>query len=273
MTFARGSLSDPFIAANWSNPDIYFQARLVYWRFGPGSYSARSPRIDPAIRTGVFLVAGQSNGAAYAVGAPYIPTNAAVVDSLSIFDGGVYEGKDPGPNMDGTGTSWLYRLADKLIASSVYDRVIMIPAAMGSAASDYYMADGPLVGFIPSAHRRCQSMGMNITAILWQQGERDGGTGVTTDQYVENLQSIIAICRAAGCDAPWLVAKSTYQGNVTSGAIRAACDQLVDGVDVFAGPDTDALGGVTYRADTTHFNAVGADAAATLWMNAITAAL
>ncbi len=44
-------------------------------------------------------------------------------------------------------------------------------------------------------------------------------------------------------------------------------------LNVYPGPLTDDLTSPTYRYDTTHFNATGADTAATRWVTAIETAL
>jgi hypothetical protein len=244
--------------------------RIPYWRIEPRGYASRSPRLVSGENTGVFVVMGQSNGAAYGSGSLITPTNASKVDTLSIFDGGMYEGKDPGPNMDGLGTSWLYRLADRLIPGNFYDRVIMLPIAMGSALCIDYTPGGVLEHFGPVAHRRCAALDIPISGFLWQQGEGDGGMG--TAAYKALLQSVIDTTREAGSTAPWFIGKSTYSGGVTSATVRAACAEIVDNVDIFAGADTDTLTGA-YRSDGVHFNETGCIAAAGLWQSAITAVL
>jgi hypothetical protein len=192
----------------------------------------------------------------------------------SIFNGGLYEGKDPGPNVDGIGTSWLYRFADRLRGSAQYDRVIMVPVGMGSAAARYFAPNGVVGNFIPVAVKRLASLGLPVTAFLWQQGERDGGEGTSTAQYADALRSIMQASRDAGSVAPWLIGKSTYQGGVISNSIRLACDQLVNNADVFPGADTDTLVGTTYReAGLTHFNSLGCEFAAALWQTALNVAV
>lgn len=79
--------------------------------------------------------------------------------------------------------------------------------------------------------------------------------------------------RGEGCIAPSLLAKSTFAPGVgISSPIRAAIDGAVNGSDIFAGPDCDGLD-TSYRYDNQHWNASGNAAAATLWRDAILAAL
>lgn len=273
MSVARGSLTDPFICANWGDTsDPYFKDHIQFWINEPRGYAARPPRVASGERTAVVIVAGQSNSVAHGVGGAFSPVNAGKVDSLSIFNGGVYEGKDPGPNVDGPAISWLYRFADKLISAGKYDRVIMVPIGMGSASVANFAPGGVLGNFIPVAVRRCMSLSLPITAILWQQGERENMDGVSQAIYQSTLQAVIDASRTAGVTAPWLVGKSTMLSGITSSPIRAALAAVVNNIDVFAGADTDTLGGTTYREPgLTHFNPNGCDAAAALWYAALNA--
>lgn len=273
MIGSNGSTADPYLALNWSSNHSHIPMRLPYWYTLPTGYAARSPRVVPAQRTAAFVVLGQSNAAAYGVGAAHVPVNSAVVDSLSIFNGGIYEGKDPGPNMDGPGISWLYRFADLLITAGHYDRVIMVPAAMGSARCADYAPGGVLQRFPAVAHRRLAAIGLPVTAYLWQQGESDGGGTVSAAQYQAMLQAIIDGSRLAGSAAPWLIGKSTYSLGVTSAEVRAGCAAVVNGTDVFNGADTDTLTAAYRAADNVHFSATGCASAASLWRAAVVAAL
>lgn len=261
---------DDWSIANWGDTTIYFPERVHYWRDDPVGYNLREASISPSERNGVFLVAGQSNAAAYGSGLPFAPENKGKVDSFSAFNGKMYEGKDPGPNMDGTGSSWLYRLADKLISEGYYQRVIMVPLAMGSARADYYLPGAVLGKFIPVAVKRLADLGIPITGVLWQQGESDGGANTARGQYVQTLSAIISQSKEAGLRSPWLIGKSTYQGGKQNNVVRDACADLVNGIDILSGADTDALKGDRFRSEgLTHFNAAGLDAAANLWLRAI----
>lgn len=221
---------------------------------------------------GVFIVAGQSNGANHAIGGLYIPTNSSEIGNLNFLDGGMYQGQDPALGASGTGGSWLFRFADSLISEEVYDRVVIVPIAVGGSSINDWLPAGILGRHLAVAYRRCAALSLSVTAVLWQQGESDHGMASAT--YQSNLQSVIETAREAGIAAPFLVGKSTYNAGNVDNDIRAACTAIVDGVGIFAGADTDALTGESYRAgDLTHFNAAGAAAAASLWAGAVEAAL
>lgn len=233
--------------------------------------SIRDPRLASGQNTGVFIVAGQSNGANYTVGAAYTQTNPTKIDVLSIYDGGTYAATEPllgceTYGSDQTRGNVFTQVADQLISAGIFQRVILIPIAIGGTPVNLWttsFGDRLMVAF-----KRAQAVGLTVTAVLWQQGESDPATSQAS--YQADLNTVIAKPRAAGFNAPWFVAKCTYFTGTTSAAVRAAQAAIVNGTNIFAGPDTDTLGS-TYRYDNAHFSSTGATSAATLWKNAIDA--
>lgn len=230
----------------------------------------RDPRLNIGESTAVFIVAGQSQAANYQPTAT--PTNASKIDQISIDDGGCYAAIDPllGCN-NGANTGNLFlRVADKLITNGDWDRVILVPCAVGGTSITRWTAGGDLHSRLLAARARSVARGLPVTAVLWQQGEADGAAGMSQANWQTHFGNMLTAFRATGETCPWLVAKSTLQSNATSSAIRAAQAAVVSGT-VFAGPDTDTLTGGTNRADGTHFTSTGANAAADLWVTAIEA--
>jgi hypothetical protein len=236
------------------------------------------PRLVAGESTAVFVTGGQSMSS-NTVDTPYTPTNATKVDQINVHDGGTYRAVDPllGCEIDttgNTGTVWS-RLGDKLIDGGVFQRVIFIPVGLGGTSADDWNSNQALYNRLVVAGRRAAAVGLPVTGFLWAQGERDGVLGTAQAAWQASTSGIIAKVRAAGFGAPWFIAKSTYQAGATSATIRAAQAAMVNGTDIFAGPDTDTLTGtsVNRQADNTHFKAAGADAAAALWKTAIDAVL
>ncbi|NTG12684.1 sialate O-acetylesterase [Agrobacterium rhizogenes] len=229
-----------------------------------------TPRLTSGANTAVLLVVGQSNAANYASASLYAPTNATKIDNLSIVDGGTYRGSDPGLGCTGNLASWLFRSADLLINDSTFDRVILVPIAVGGTSITLWAPTGSLFSRISAAIARCSNVGLSVSAVAWQQGEAD--TSMAQATYAGHLTSIISATRALGMPAPWFIGKSTYNGGVTSPTVRAACAEVVNNVDIFAGADTDTLTGTTYREPSlVHFNEAGINAAAGLWRDALEA--
>lgn len=234
-------------------------------------------RIAPGETVAVFIIAGQSLAANVngVVGDPaYVPVYPSRCDMLNIDDGAIYAAKEPmlGCETAGGGKSIFVRVADKLIAAGYRQRVILINVAIGGTSSDVWKND--LYQRIVIANERAKAKGLTVNAVLWQQGEADNFYSVNQTTYAANMTSVINSVRAKGVSAPWILAKSTKTANSDSAAIRAAVDQLANGVDIFVGPDNDSLTGGNRIADGTHMTApVGCDNAAILWRNSIQAIL
>jgi hypothetical protein len=242
----------------------------VAMNIDPRDKSIRDPRLTSGETTGVFVVAGQSN-CANTVDTLYTPTNSDKVDNLNVFDGGLYAFVDPPVGCAGILGSWLGRLGDKLIAASVFERVIFCPIGVSATAIASWVPGGPLNQNLVVAAKRLAAVGLSVTAFLWQQGESNHGTSRAS--YAASLADVISTPRDEGFNAPWFLAKSTLIAGATDSNVRGAIDDTVNGTDIFAGADTDTLTGTTYRqaSNDPHFTATGADAAAGLWTTALNA--
>lgn len=237
-----------------------------------------SAKLDPGEETAVMILVGQSLAGNWN-DAAYTPTNTKV-ENFNIFDGGVYRcsggpllGCDGGMKSNGTPLSNIFpRVGDKLIDAEHFDRVIFAPMALGGSAINVWL--GPAAERILVMKRRLDAAGLAATHILFSGGETDAALGTSQATCEANLLSVLAAFRTVGIDAPMWVARETWaSGSQPAGAaaVRAAQAAVVDNVDIFAGPDLDTLNN-TNRDDTeTHFNATGADAAAGLWLAALTA--
>lgn len=260
-----------------SRPDPYI---FPEWAAGnppggnnrPAGKAIRNPRINAGENTGVFIVAGQSNASNYTMGAAYTQANPSKIDVLNIYDGGVYAATEPvlgceTYGSDQTRGNIFVQVADQLISAGVFQRVILIPIAIGGTPVNLWTT--PFGDRLMVAFRRAQAVGLTVTGVLWMQGEADPGN--TQAVYQADLASVIAKPRAQGFAAPWFIGRCTYFTGTTSAAVRAAQTAIVNNVDIFAGADTDTLT-AAYRYDNGHFNSTtGAAAAATLWKNAIDA--
>jgi hypothetical protein len=261
---------------NLGTPTDPFAAKILDLAHRPFSDASdrdqRSPRLVAGDRTLVLIAAGQSNIANYMDTASfYTVTNTAKVDNLNFLDGGVYDFGTKVLGADGIYGIWLGKLADLMIDDDFYDRVIIVPLGVGNSyVSDW--AAGNLRDHILVAQRRCAALGLTPDAIMWQQGENDDA--ITQADYTSRLQVVIDRARSEFPPVPWLLAKSTLHAGATIATVRAAIDAMVDGETIFAGPDTDALTGLTNRkADLTHFNLTGGMAAAALWQTSLLAVL
>lgn len=249
------------------------QSNLIYHRdlqnhnsndADPASKVRTDPRPVPGEKTGVFIVAGQSNTvndhtSGYAI------ANPAKLDNIDMTNGACYRASEPllgcqtVPSPATQGNMFL-GVADKLVTAGTFQRVILLPVGIGATTVAEW--EGDFYRNIIAAHGRIKIAGLTLSGILWQQGESD--TATSTADYIARFNSMKGKVQAAGATAPWFVAKSTWLLGTPNPTIRAALAGVVNGTDVFAGPDTDALDN-TYRYDTTHFNAAGRDVGAAGW--------
>lgn len=237
-------------------------------------------RGDIGPRTAVIVVIGQSLSVNQ-VPTPYVPTNTNI-DQLNIFDGKLYRAKDPllGINVSGGSVTdlrgtWMLRMADKLIADGHFDRVILVPMAVGNTRADQWASETTapfLFNKINVVGLRLRDAGLPCTAIMWGQGESDTSAGTSQASYTASMNKIIAEFNHAIPNCPILVAQESYYYGATSAAVLAAQAAVVNGTTVFAGENVDSIGSGG-RYDNTHLNETGADQRATLAVAALMAAL
>jgi hypothetical protein len=232
--------------------------------------SLSSQSINPGIRNCILVLAGQSNICNLGPTA-YTPTNIGKVDNLNPCNGAIYTAVDPLLGCSSTGGNPGSRLADKLINASLFDRVVLVPVAIGgSAAADWQNSYG---NRLTAALGRVRArLGVSPSAILWGQGEADTNLATSQSSYQASMTAVISATRTAGYTGPWFIAQQSWNGGATSAAVQAAQLALVDhGSNIWAGPNADSLGAADRQADNTHFNDAGMDAYAGLWLTALQA--
>lgn len=238
----------------------------------------RSSAINPAVRTLVLITAGQSQWTTITPSA-FTPTNASAVDNFNIYDGANYNCSGPllgaqySPGRDGNISA---RVADLLVTNNKFDRVIVVPVAIG-ASSIAQWDTGTLAARIPVAIKRLAAR--NITpattgvtfALIWGQGESDAFNGTSQAAWEASFANIKSAAVAAGFSGRIFVVQETWGDGITYPTIRAAQAAVVDNVTVFAGGDLDTLDASYRQAGNQHFSDTGAAAAAALVYNAMVA--
>lgn len=223
-------------------------------------------------RTAVIIVMGQSL-AANTVNSAYTPTHSAN-QQLNIYDGKCYQAKGKALGVQGAQVSWMgARLGDVLLDRDAYDRVVMVPMAIGGtwAAEWANTTTKPFLGRrIGNVACMLQSAGLTPTHVIWMQGENDTYSGTSQASYTASLQTIIGAIRGAGITAPILVNVESWLSGAISTAVRNAQMSVVGSNGVIQGANMDSLNN-SYRYDGTHLNAAGALAAANLLADIIAA--
>lgn len=150
------------------------------------------------------------------------------------------------------------RTADAMVTTGKCARVIIEPIAVnGTSIADW---NGGVYGLRLSVaiRRIAQRISPNkcgdaniSCAVLWGQGETDNINGTSQATYTAGLNSLIAtgnaVATSLGWSATWgrwLVARQTfYNGFGTNAGLQAAQAAVVNGTQVFAGANADALQG------------------------------
>jgi hypothetical protein len=220
-------------------------------------------------RTAVIVIVGQSNAANHGTGRLVARH---CVDNFSLYDGKCYHAADPLLGASGDGGNFATRFGDKLIEGGLFDRVILAPIAMGGTMVEQWAEEGMFNRRIPALIRRLYDAGLRADFVLWQQGEGNPGVGdIGGRQYRKNLLEVIRTFRRYGVSAPFFVSLTTTCGGPHPNAknIRDGQQSAVNPkAAIYQGADTDMIG-LEYRWDACHFNEVGLDMAASLWLEVI----
>lgn len=246
-----------------------------------GSLTPVFPRPVAGERTLGVLISGQSTIANWSSGTLYTASSPRS-HQVNIFDGYVYPMADSVFSCDGTGGSPSSGIGDALITTlGKYDRVTVANVAFGSTSSTQW-ADGTgnLAQGLKIAWSLLKAHGYTNIKHIHQQGEADANVGTSQATMLANLQALDSWRRGYGINCPMYVSQTTfsYGGWTTTdpdptlwtpGAaailIRNAQAAVVDGVNVFAGPDTDLTRGAAYRTGAHWSTQAGALACAAQW--------
>ncbi len=225
----------------------------------------RTSVINTAQKNLVLIVAGDSNTSGTGPSL-FTPVNASVVDNFNVYDGANYNCADPllGCALGGVGVGGNIcgRIADLIIASGAFLRVIVVPLGIGGSSIVHWAAGGTFYNKIPAAMRRLADRGItpsgtNMTfALIYMTGANDHAT--TVSGYVNGYRQVVNKAKDAGFAGRVFVPLYSVAANLASANVRTAQVNLVDNVNYFSGGDLDALASSPNRqGDGTHFSATG----------------
>jgi hypothetical protein len=136
-------------------------------KFAPPARIER-PCATPSAKTAVIVVHGQSNAGNFG-SARY--TSREAVDNFDPFTGRCFAAADPLLGADGKGGSFATRLGDILIQAGRYDRVVVVPLAVGGISLSVLNTEG--ADWITNAITKMNAAGLTPTHFLFQHGESD----------------------------------------------------------------------------------------------------
>jgi len=210
---------------------------------------------------------------AYAGGGPCYPLSDPVAGGY---------GEDAGP--------WT-RLADLMmnqvgLDSSSINRIVVVERAIASSSITDWIPGGAYNGYLVAQIKEAIANGLTPTRIIFSQGEANADGDMTTQQWANNFNAILASIRSTGAAAPVYVSQETICNYRTSDnpspaeIVTRTPDYyvmhelgqiaIVNGTSVRAGPNLDQIG-AQMRADGCHMGYAGLAMEANLWMDALTA--
>lgn len=243
--------------------------------------SQRQITINPARKTLVLIVAGQSNWTNVNP-TLYTPTNSSAVSQLNLYDGSFYP-----VSSDVLGSSFYQgtygpgnpsvRVADALVSDSIFNQVLIVNVAIGSTSVAQWVSS-QFTNRIAVAMLRLAENGITPSttgvtfAFLWGQGETDNVPLATSQSaYASSLSGVLSSVTAAGFSGRFFICEETWIDGTTSSAVEAAQTGIINNTTIFSGGNLDSLGNSDRQSDQTHFTDAGAAAAALLVVNAMIA--
>lgn len=210
--------------------------------------------------TGIILTLGQSNSANFGQG-KYECRNQV----FNYFNGHVYKAIEPLLGADGVDCSVWTRLADMLIDSGVYKKVILIPIGINGAPIDCW-ANGICNQKLLEALEQIKRDSINITQVIWHQGETDNFNNTAKDTYKTDLKKILHQIRAYGIKAKFYVCIASYHpyavdkiNGIDTVIQHAQIEFVKENPGTKPGPNTDNINLAFDRWDGVHFSKRGLD--------------
>jgi hypothetical protein len=227
---------------------------------------------DPG--SAVIVVAGQSNAANYV---ETEESNHHATKLGNFFAGKCAVASDPLMGADAElGSLWV-RLGNELIRSRKYERVLIVPIALGGTSMDRWRTGGDLNKMLEGNLSYLSAQKLPVTHFLWVQGEADRlltspyrkDRGVS---YLKGLESIVDLVHKYS-HAQIYVAQTSMCADSAAPAEEILWAQgqiMVTRQGVLRGANLDAVWNAGDRYDNCHLTTSGAKKITTQWVAALT---
>ena len=164
------------------------------------------------------------------------------------------------------GSVWS-RLGDKVIENGLAKSVLISSVAVNASKVRDWIRGGKYHHKLKDAIAGLKELGIEITHILWHQGESD--KELSEEEYKSKLSEVISSTRSYGVDAPFFVSIASVCKGPPHIEVQKAQRSIVSPENnIFSGPNTDQLDD-SFRYDRCHFNESGLQRHADLWITAI----
>jgi hypothetical protein len=220
----------------------------------PGKTPAPCPPQDK--RMAVIFISGQSNVANHA---ERLQTTAYGDRVVAFFNGACTIAASPLLGATAAEGDSLTPMADELIRSGRYDRVVLAPAAVGGTEIARWV-EGDLAPVLRQALDDVQAR-YNVTHAIWHQGETDADNGTSATDYRSRFDTLLSRWRAQGLFAPVLVSVTTrcdsaWRADNPVAQVQRSLPDRARGL--YPGPDSDtALSAAELRGGECHHKAAG----------------
>lgn len=210
--------------------------------------------------TAILFTFGQSNAANYGQGF-YIPHKQV----FNYFNGNLYTAKEPLLGASGPGCSVWTRLADMLIDSGLYNKVVLIPIGIDGASIDCWV-NGICNNNLQETLTHIEKDSIRVTHVIWHQGETDAVENTPKHIYKEKLKKILMQLRAHRITSTFYVCIASYQpsninklNGVDTLIQNAQIEFVKENEGAKLGVNTDLFNLVADRYDGIHFSKSGLD--------------
>jgi hypothetical protein len=262
-----------FTSADRIGDNVGATTAMQFDSYGRLAFHFRKTMVDcphQDSRTAVILALGQSNAGNHAARKSASAYGDKVVN---FFHGRCAIAQSPLLGASGDGGEQWTALANELVARGLYERVVIVPAAIaGSTAGQW--SNGNLTAVLDDVIDSLHGAYVP-TAILWHQGEADLWAGTSQYRYQADMRSIVGHIRASGLPAPFYVAVASRctdhfvkwgPENPIAHAQRGLADAMLD---IQVGADADRLLQGRDRYDDCHLSETGVAKMARAWTAAL----
>jgi hypothetical protein len=214
-------------------------------------------------RTMTNLAIGQSNAGAYGGLLTRSEHSAHVVE---FFQGRCYIAEDPLIGADASGGSPWVMLANRLIATGMYDNVVIATMARGGTSIGEWRNGGRLNAQLQDLGFALATAGLPATDVMWVQGEAERSPAAQyhhAGRYAEALQEVITTTRHDAPHSAFYVALTSWcpldaPATGPQQSIRDGQSALVSSSsNIRLGADLDTISKWGDRYDQCHLTADG----------------
>ena len=182
---------------------------------------------------------------------------------ISWFGGHCAVAQSPLEGASEIGGEALTPIGNKLVAMEAFQRVMLVPVAIGQTLVSDWAPRGRLHKMLLDSLSQLSPQ-YRITHVVWHQGEEDFDKETSQADYANSFRALTGALRAHGVDAPIYVSVTSrcdadYRWTADNDVTRAQRSVIDASRNIRAGVDTDALLQPLDRFDDCHLGGSGVE--------------